>query len=952
MVLVWPAVPQLCAQSIRPLAHWTFEGNSWTEDAAGGKKIISSGKLLHKQTEGRVGEYLRLDKTQSDLLRLPIHTTEALTIEFMFRFPQYDYNRFNRLFYFSDYSLFTTIYQEGWQFITKVMDENGQVHTDDMRIPFDGLGKRNFGYYFDGNWHHVVIKFDARKGVKELWVDGELPDGFSKQLPYTGKICAQTPCQKTLYFSHTPAFKANFVGDLDEIVIFDRFVPPALHQLHYFQMRNGRAYTFELPTDTDWQSGIDLDQGNPPDDRPSGIDPREFAPGHPQVKASPVNQLAAFPLPRYKAGHSLMPNFNWMGMRYFGGLMLYRSDPRRAIDASVAIQKELALNWNYMLVIQNTKIARDQQDLERGFFSAWIDLANRYPDLPLGMTTFWPQIHLTDIGEADHRPYIVRNNLPDFYYLKSSSGEFLTRDGRSVRMPSAISPAAPEELIIKDGMAQRHYLQKILSRLHRPVQLINENGEVPPWPYREEVLKKDPRLLRAKLEYEREKEDDTPPEIATRTAPGASDWDLYQAVQKTRLRKAYRDQFMSLPELKQTLFTWYGVDGGPIDRFEWTEARKIHTPIRGQYYATPDFYPRWPDNWRSWKGAFRGLDWIVQSRKKEILAGDRLFSPFVAAGWDKDPEKNIRPSQWLGLLKVLNVMGAEFFYTGFFNVGNNETIFPDPHHYTWQAVMPAYAQAIASRYEEELLEGNLLTDESGMPILEYWAGDPRVPLSIRKHANKSRYVLAATIQPNSNLKGVVPDSTRARVEFNGRVLTFWVRRQGSVYVYDESMGREPVFYQLDGWHETGHPWWWSKDFSFEAEVYDFAYNASMHTEVAPNAPRGDYTNFVTYVSSIKRRRAHLQYTFEPRAEAGNATYSLYIRARSVSGKPTGVKVAVDRRQVGYLTCIRDKNWRWYKLSQCSQLPLRFEAEGGQAHLLELSFVNTALELDQIKIVKQ
>ena len=57
--------------------------------------------------------------------------------------------------------------------------------------------------------------------------------------------------------------------------------------------------------------------------------------------------------------------------------------------------------------------------------------------------------------------------------------------------------------------------------------------------------------------------------------------------------------------------------------------RKINIPINHQYYSTPDFYPRYPYNWKKWQGPWHGLKWLSISRKTEIDLGDNLFSPFV-----------------------------------------------------------------------------------------------------------------------------------------------------------------------------------------------------------------------------------------------------------------------------------------------------------------------------------
>ena len=50
----------------------------------------------------------------------------------------------------------------------------------------------------------------------------------------------------------------------------------------------------------------------------------------------------------------------------------------------------------------------------------------------------------------------------------------------------------------------------------------------------------------------------------------------------------------------------------------------------------------------------------------QIKAGDELFSPFVAAGWKSAVEGNMRPAQWLGFLKIMTALGAEYVETGYF----------------------------------------------------------------------------------------------------------------------------------------------------------------------------------------------------------------------------------------------------------------------------------------------
>ena len=82
----------------------------------------------------------------------------------------------------------------------------------------------------------------------------------------------------------------------------------------------------------------------------------------------------------------------------------------------------------------------------------------------------------------------------------------------------------------------------------------------------------------------------------------------------------------------------------------------------------------------------------------QIKAGDEIFSPFVAAGWESAVEKNMRPAQWLGFLKIMTALGAEYVETGFFTPLVFSAKWKNvqlPQNYVWQAAAPAYAQVSA-----------------------------------------------------------------------------------------------------------------------------------------------------------------------------------------------------------------------------------------------------------------
>ena len=209
----------------------------------------------------------------------------------------------------------------------------------------------------------------------------------------------------------------------------------------------------------------------------------------------------------------------------------------------------------------------------------------------------------------------------------------------------------------------------------------------------------------------------------------------------------------------------------------------------------------------------------------------------------------------------------------------------------YQAAMPAYAQAIGSRFENILLNGNLIYNEPNeqyqqpytmlnMPV----AGANNTALVvIRKHPDTNEFIIGATLNPNMNANNWTTSSDPRvsqdlQINVAGAATKLNTRRQGSVYYYNKTANLV-VFYHLDKWHQWQHPMFWSKDFAFEAEVYDnvFGSNPTIHTiDANPNAPiaNGDFRNYITYTSGS----ATQQYHFYPRS--ANETYYIHLRARN------------------------------------------------------------------------
>ncbi len=477
----------------------------------------------------------------------------------------------------------------------------------------------------------------------------------------------------------------------------------------------------------------------------------------------------------------------------------------------------------------------------------------------------------------------------------------------------------PDSLCKIDGTVEKYYLARVLKFLKRPINLINENGEEPPGAYLLDAVQKDKDMIRMKDSMK------------------IDSWEDFMAIRKLSLRVAYASAFMNgLPELKDARFSFYTVEGGPIDRFKWSIMKKCMSPRNGIYYSTPDFYPQWPKNWKLWQGPWHGWSWIETGRKVEIKDGDYLFSPFIAAGWSKKPSEDIRPGQWLGLLKCLGTVGAEFYYTGYFSLS-----FPfiNPSEWTWQAAMPSYAQAVTSRYEDVLRDGNVLFDADGQPIISYPVADPHVLITARKHNKKEKYVICGTFQPFSNDSGEILEKRIVTVKIDKQMLSFEVRRQGSVYIYEKFADGKTVFYQVDRWHENAHPDYWSHDFSFEAETSDSPVDAeNLFTD--SKAGTGDYSDFTTSVRLSDNKT--YAYGFCRRDSSAHPSY-IWLRYK---GKGN-IKLAFKYKgKTGWDVKTKLKpsaSWTWYKI------PLPLKCAGTGEKELQISSADGTVFLDKLVV---
>lgn len=601
------------------------------------------------------------------------------------------------------------------------------------------------------------------------------------------------------------------------------------------------------------------------------IDPLEYPVGHPNYSgvANPATQLRNYPAPRYKNGHTLLPNFNWIDPIWAAERWQSGVTDAQAVINSVDIQTELAKNWNYYF---NVSSSADN------FNAAWKTAINANSSFKIGLIVFRAQSKGCG-GSSCMWCQCLAND----HYLNNASGQILNEGGNVTTVKSAVRPTAPLASFRQDGINMRGYLSSSLPGLNRPVNLVNENGEVYPF-LDDAAMAKDPQVTAAK------------------NASGL-DWKNYLASRWRAFDNDYSSQFMSLSILANAKYTQYRLDGHRDYQFRWEQAKFFNSQITGNYYSTADFYVRWPSNWKDWVSAWHGLRWITESRHYEITSGDKLFSPFIAAGWDDNPELDVRPAQWLGLLKLLGIYGAEFYYSSYFNLDFSQTNPPpNPKSYCWQIAIPSYAQAITSQAEDILRTGSLLPGDMtntlhdpDIPYYQFNTGATNKVIAIRGIANK--YLMSGTYQNSSNVINSTPINSTAVFTLNGEQLTINIRRQGSTYIYDNSSPSNKVFYQLDGWHEYSHPSRWSKDIEIEAEVFNSA--TGFRKSYLPSFP--NLTSFITVVTLSNNQTS--SYTVFPRDVT---TKYLFVKA---SGSGT-LEANVD----GALYNFSVNGLGWYKVS--------------------------------------
>ncbi len=875
-----------------PKRYWTFNTSNATTDSTGNGSLnlTGYGGQYTIENNGRVGKNLNLDLNSNLISGGNITLNQGLTIEFLIK-PGKDFET-SKLFQRQDGAFYIAIEYPKITFGTKV----GST-TDEFNIILDGIGRKSYNYYVDGNWHHLVFKYNAATGLKQIWVDGELPVGFSK----TASIGTfSNPANSTAIFFSSTVNYVRYYGSIDECAIYDVAIPDKLIYKHYLGLQQGQTYDY-----------VDNYTGTIPvaNSVTAGIDLNEFAPGHPNVTTLPTTQLLKFPNPRYKPGHTLMRNYNWMDKNYMGGqFQNWSPNSTTVAQYGTELQIELAKNFNYYFNLDLWQSTDPRFTIPRDYLNANLNV-------PISITILRAQLN-------GNNPDLKSQTKPNSYYLQNSNGEFLNENGTVITSNKVWRPTAPANGYIADGNTILSGLNS-LTTLNRNIAIINENAEL------------FPHITNAAMALD-------PAVTSDKNSTGLS-WENYLGLRiKDNETQSYRNVFMAHPKLVNGIFTEYLLDGHPVYNSGYQYRRLINYQINGQYYSTGDFYVRWPSNWRYWTAAWHGWQWFVESRHVELSLGDKFYSPFISAGWDVNEEINLRPSQWLGLLKNHTAFGAEFFYAGFFNLS---APWPDSRNWIWQAAIPSYAQAVTSRVESLFKNSNVMPgDEPDSrinpvnPGYQFRTGDKSKLVVIRKHNSKNEYYITASINPYSNMMGAAPNVSPATINLDGTNITFNVRKQGSVYFYNSTTN---VFYQLDGWHEAGHPYNWSTNFELEGELADKG-NYTIATEPVLNH---NFTNFTSYITSTDT----IFYNIDVR-EVGN--YGFYIKLKNlISGNNSELKIIVDNNSPKTIGCINDTTWNWFKKEKGNGTDIVFNNLSIGYHTIKLISNNINLAIDKILFTK-
>eukprot|EP01046_Picozoa_sp_COSAG06_P029889 COSAG06_NODE_2806_length_6257_cov_1.915557_5_plen_1190_part_01 len=955
----------------------------------------------------------------------------GITIEFLLR-PGHDAMRQGNVTLFEARgppmtgSIWVDLSRHGISFRAAHTNRAGGSTGDDeemIRPRWNGTGVASPEYLFDNQWHHLVFRRDVFNNELSIWIDGQNPQtGGRCELGIEHKtadplMCWQARGNASHDYMNNLTFGAGgigslggmrppllvlptaFDGSIDEIALYEYPLSDDLIYAHYTQaILENTKYRFDelpppAPAPVPIHGAFELREYAPGTILPS---PAKGNPVTQGVRVSPLQQMLSWPAPRYHAppardgGSGPAEGLQALGVSWVSDYLAGSNQPPQPwsnntdhMSEVTAIEETAAavfgysiydgMNWNCQNVSDN--------NCSIGVSKPWANktrfLLSKYPKIA------WEVSFLRSLQ--------INQSLPDSCYLTNNRSQFIAPTGVPVRTGGErtlrpLLAATAEKVGCQyalwnlDGRNQNQGLRVAERVFERSVDRLWDDAEFTYIHGKINVYGPlDPAVVQS---YE---------ESGIRDWPdGTRDWDTYFSRWYAEFKSSYRDAL--LQGFPETLYSEYGFGGNFLHRL-WSEVRTVFSPMppprRSQRYSTQSLYG--PESGPAgWDEGFQGaLDQLQVMRPEEFAVKDFLNAPFVAAGWKWQEEKTFRPAQYLGWLKLLAAMGAEYYTVGYFN-GRHPSInesdysclssncaeadccpFQLAQNYVWQIAMPAYAQATTSLWSEILFNGELLIGDMPMarteqncdhPICDYsakfpqkkdaqtppnythwltpinwrfWAGSQDIAVFVRKHIQQSIYVLVGSVQPQSNYVGNINIAVNATIRLTPSVnITFEVRRQGSTYLLTmeeeaasgdgsalagASTEKVKSFLQLDGWHSSWHPSFWSQEFSVEGELHDHASSSMMTTMAstisdvrtenilridgtADSSAHYDMRDAVSFVRMSGKDRIAWTWTFEPRpadpvtgASISVREYAIVLRARAavLAGSKKAGKACID-----------------------------------------------------------
>ena len=796
-------------------------------------------------------------------------------------------------------------------------------------VILDGIGKKDFGYYSDGNWHHIVVTYSACTGIVTVYVDGTSPPGFQSQ-----KSSATAPIGTGGTIDFTPSFDQLLGGSIDEVAVYDTLLSPYMVWRHYQNALAGYHYdTLTAVNDPVLNSVVFLPEFTDPGE---DLSEYEFGPGYPSVTELPYDLLRASP------GVRMLPNTPMPRITSFIGdwQNLYDNDTMGGVKWADSIQRELALHYHYNMSLGGER-DHDPVNFGKGNYSigkVLTDLAcnSSFATLERSMIINWARAYHPVYNKKSNlilnTPYLWRQ---DMHYTDSSYYRMMHCQGdTNYKSTSFFSPAAPQDSLVLDGNDIWKLANNALTYMKgiagcpAGIEIFSENGEIfngTGW----DATAPDTVNCDSNVQND-----------INQNFPGLS-VPAYINARLHDFAMTYRTGFLNSINAvndsngRDTLdFRWYKNSGRTNFPMEYATFRFLNTGDNGVRRHSPSFYPQVPANWRNSPGSITSLTSLGPNIYYAQAEGDSLMNPFVASGWRDntvllDNEEALRPGQWLGLLKHLGSLGADT-YTNFMYDGVYQ---PWPGNYRiWQLATPAYAQAVTSRVADLIYQGKSMSD---YPVLDpasklcggsyIWfamkSGNLNHYITARKSHSLKRWLITGSVQRLMNAQSIAKIAD-AGIVLDNTPLQFEIRLQGSSYIYDIS-GSDTVFYQLDRWHEWKDPWWWCKDFEIEAELHDSISTLSIKTERAPGTQGGDYRGSVAYLEQDTAASASAVYHILCR-DTSQQTLWPWIRARintSCGGNPAhaGLNLNGGTSWPPALAFddIVDTSWTWYSLIDSS-----------------------------------